>query len=110
MDETQVAVPEVVLRALCGKWHPSARHRRMDSADLAVELGCSPWAAGRAMLANRSLDLARRGRSEDLAGRANGQPGRCLSGAGMLAEAGRLAMAALEPEPSVSVETMEAAR
>ena len=100
-QSVDVTVPALVLRALAGKWAPSARHKRMATEDLAVAMNCTPWVAGRAMLACRALELARRGRAEDLAGKANGQPERRLDGADMLAEASRLTLAALEPEPDV---------
>lgn len=95
VTDEPVTVPDIVLRALTGKWHPSARHGRMTHAELGAALGCSETDAARACDAVLARRLVIAGKADILAGTTNGTPKRIDEGQEKLARGAKLGSAAL---------------
>lgn len=90
-----MTVPDIVVRALTGKWHPSARHARMTHEELGAALGCSATDAARACDAVLARKLVIAGNADVLAGTTNGTPHRIDEGREKLERGAKLGAAAL---------------
>lgn len=95
VTDTTVTVPNIVIRALAGKWVPSARHGRMTHAELGAALGCSETDAARACDAVLARKLVIAGNADILAGTVNKTPKRIEEGREKLDRGAKLGAAAL---------------
>lgn len=59
MSEPDIVVPDLVLRALAGDWHPSARLKKLHFVDVAVVLGVPINVAHAAILAFNASEKRR---------------------------------------------------
>lgn len=90
-----VVVPDIIVRALSGRFVPSARHYRMTDEQLAAAFGEPPEVGARikAALAARRLHVL--GDAEVKAGAANGEERRVFTGKLRLQQAANLMVNAL---------------
>lgn len=65
-EAKDVPVPDLVIRALSGKWHPSSRHRRHIAPDVAMLLGVPLHVAHAAMIGFNSAEKRKVARSLEL--------------------------------------------
>lgn len=66
MSDAPVPVPDLVIRALAGQWHPSARLRRHIAPDVAMLLGVPLHVAHAAMMGFNSAEKRKEGRRLEL--------------------------------------------
>lgn len=93
-----VPVPDIIIRALGGRFVPAMRHYRMTDAELAVALGEPPELGPRIRSALTARRLHLQGDGDLKSGLANGDAQRAAMGKLRMAQAARLGLFALGGE------------